>query len=127
MQLYRQIFLKAAQEAGEWIRRLCEAGYTVILFGSRARGDARIDSDWDLLVVGKDPPPEPPHDLVQVVFLKPEDIEPQIEKFNTLVIDALYEGKLICGPKDLYHKWRETTLRKTANYAKTPQGWLPRP
>jgi len=77
--------------------------------------------------VGKDPPPKPPHDLVQVVFLKPEDVEPQIEKFNTLVIDALYEGKLICGPEDLYHKWREATLRKTANYVKTPQGWLPRP
>jgi predicted nucleotidyltransferase len=31
----------------------------VALFGSRARGDARPDSDWDLLVVARDLPASP--------------------------------------------------------------------
>lgn len=30
---------------------LSDATATVILFGSRARGDAEIDSDWDFLVL----------------------------------------------------------------------------
>jgi predicted nucleotidyltransferase len=30
----------------------------VVLFGSRARGDARPDSDWDLLVVARNLPPQ---------------------------------------------------------------------
>jgi predicted nucleotidyltransferase len=31
-----------------------DSGAKVILFGSRARGDARKDSDWDILILIKD-------------------------------------------------------------------------
>lgn len=43
----------------EIIRRIVETSHPekVILFGSRARGDARLDSDIDLLVVANDPQP----------------------------------------------------------------------
>ncbi len=37
----------------EEIRNLDPAA-KVILFGSRARGDARLDSDWDILILVKD-------------------------------------------------------------------------
>jgi len=124
--LYRQIFIKAAQEAEAWIRRLCEHEYFVVLFGSRARGEARIDSDWDLLVIGEEPPFEPPHDLVQMVFLRPNEVEVEIERFNTLVIDALYEGKLICGSEELFRRWREVVLKRVMEYVKTREGWFKR-
>ncbi|MGB9705661.1 MAG: nucleotidyltransferase domain-containing protein, partial [Pyrobaculum sp.] len=48
----RKLFLKSHAEVEEWIKSLCAGGYTVVLFGSRARGEARIDSDWDLVVIG---------------------------------------------------------------------------
>lgn len=40
--MFREAFLAAHTEAERWIRELCARGYTVILFGSRARGEERI-------------------------------------------------------------------------------------
>ncbi|MEB3759506.1 MAG: nucleotidyltransferase domain-containing protein [Desulfurococcales archaeon] len=44
LDLIRQIILEEASRLGIGVER-------IILFGSRARGDAREDSDWDILVV----------------------------------------------------------------------------
>ncbi|MBP1448778.1 MAG: nucleotidyltransferase domain-containing protein [Thermoproteus sp.] len=122
--LFRRLFVEETKEIAAWIRALCEAGYLVVLFGSRARGEARIDSDWDLLVVGEAPPPEPPNDLAQVVYLRQEEVEGEIERFNTLAVDAFYEGKLVCGPQELFQRWRELVRRRTAGYIKTRDGWF---
>ena len=40
-------------------KALGERLVAVVLFGSRARGDARADSDWDLLVLADDLPQNP--------------------------------------------------------------------
>ncbi len=122
--LFRRAFIEAIKEVVGWIRGLCGAGYLVVVFGSRARGEARIYSDWDLLVVGEGPPPDPPNDLVHLVFLRPGEVEEEIEKFNTLIIDALLEGKQICGPRKPFEQWRETALRRTTGYVKTREGWF---
>ena len=46
-----------AQQVAEVIRaHVPEA--QVILYGSRARGDAQPDSDWDVLIVTQDPVPK---------------------------------------------------------------------
>jgi len=45
--------LELNRTLSDMVMRMCKAGSPkkIILFGSRARGDARIDSDIDLLVV----------------------------------------------------------------------------
>lgn len=39
------------QEIGKTARNVAPTAKRILLFGSRARGDAREDSDWDVLVL----------------------------------------------------------------------------
>ena len=112
------------REIEEWIRRLCNEGYTVVLFGSRARGEARIDSDWDLVIIGSKPPAEPPNDLAQVHYANEEFAEREIMNFNTIFLDAFYEGKLLCGDQAVFNRLRSLVLNVTKGFIKTKDGWV---
>ena len=97
----------------------------MVLFGSRARGEARIDSDWDLVVVGERPPPEPPHDLVQAHFATADEARRLIAQFNTLFVDAFFEGVLLCGDEGLFQELKARAAEATRGYVKTREGWIP--
>ena len=120
----REVFLEMHREVEEWIRRLCSEGYTVVLFGSRARGEARIDSDWDLVIIGSKPPTEPPNDLAQVHYANEEFAEREVMSFNTIFLDAFYEGKLICGDQAVFNRLRSLVLNVTKGFMKTEDGWV---
>jgi len=56
----------------------------VILFGSRARGDAREDSDWDFLVLLKNPLSSKEEDLIRNTIYR---IELEVDEIITPVIE----------------------------------------
>ncbi|MGC9117974.1 MAG: nucleotidyltransferase domain-containing protein [Thermoproteus sp.] len=122
--MFRRILLESHAEIEEWIKSLCARGYTVVLFGSRARGGARIDSDWDLVVLGDAPPGEPPNDLAQVHYATPQAVAGEIARFNTIFVDAFYEGRLICGDAQLFQTLKELAARRTQGMVKTQLGWI---
>lgn len=93
----------------EMVRRLVEAidPDRIILFGSRARGDARPDSDVDLLVI-KDSD-EPPHRRVipayralgglsvpkDIIWRTPDEVEEWSGARNYVATRALREGRVL--------------------------------
>jgi len=118
--------LRAHERVIEWVEELCEGGYTVVLFGSRARGEARIDSDWDLVIIGGEPPGDPPTDLVQAHFATPGEAEELIRGFNTVFVDAFVEGRLICGDSALFARLSELAREIVNGFVRTSIGWVRR-
>ena len=121
--LWRRVFEELGREVEEWVGELCKSGFTVVLFGSRARGTARIDSDWDLLVVGP-ARPEPPNDIAQVHFFPSlDEVAREVDRLNTVVVDALLEGRVLCDHHGI------TSLVERARHivgglVKTELGWV---
>ncbi len=91
------------------VRRIVETAQPekVVLFGSRARGDARDNSDYDFLVIQDSS--EPPHrrevplylalaDVhlpVEVVVYTPEEVNEWSEVPQAFVATALREGRVV--------------------------------
>ena len=91
------------------VRRLLTVGapYKIVLFGSRARGDARADSDLDLLIIEASDLPRykrSPRYLRALVGLfpakdvmvwTPEEVEAWAEVPQAFITTALREGKTL--------------------------------
>jgi predicted nucleotidyltransferase len=96
------------QQMVEALRAVSEPD-RVILFGSRARGDARTDSDYDLLIVQSAPPGvsrwQQLRSLRQalrrfpiakdLLLFRPAEFEYWRESLNHVVGRALREGRLL--------------------------------
>lgn len=91
-----------------------------VLFGSRARGDAQAESDWDLLVIARDLPDRPfdrqlalnelvlgTADAVSVLAKTPEEFESHLP---SLYLDIATDGQVIYDPTG-YAAARLQTLR----------------
>ncbi len=101
--------MKAEELLNTIVRRIVETAQPekIVLFGSRARGDARKNSDYDFLVI-KDSV-EPPHrrevplylalaDVhvpIEVVVYTPEEVNDWREVPQAFVTTALREGRVV--------------------------------
>lgn len=120
LELYKQ----EEEEFKEYVSYLCEKNYTVILFGSRARGDHKVYSDYDVLVIGDEFPKFPPTDAIEVHFYRKERLEKEVKDFNTVVIDAFYEGKVLCDNLNIYEEMRRKVLDRVKNLKRVKDGWV---
>ncbi len=91
------------------IRRIVQTARPekVILFGSRARGDARPDSDFDILVIQQSPEPGYRRDAaiylalaglnapVDVITYTPEEVTDWSAVPTAFITTALREGKVV--------------------------------
>lgn len=119
-----EIYKEEEMQFKEYVAYLCNNNFTVILFGSRARGDFKIYSDYDLLVIGEELPRFPPTDAIELHFYKRERIDKEIAEFNTVVIDAFYEGKLPCDKLNIYEDKRKKVLERVKGLKRVRDGWI---
>jgi predicted nucleotidyltransferase len=85
----------------------------IILFGSRAWGRPHKDSDYDLLIVKKNPPrkdrSEPIHELffprdfsMDVMVLSPQEVKRSLDdEYNYFIRKIFKTGKTLYGRKKL--------------------------
>lgn len=88
--------LRSETEAllGEVLKEASSVGATLILFGSRARGDHSLMSDYDLLAIYRDMPVKGGGIIVNVFNLKLEELEEEAYR-SPLVLSALLTGRVV--------------------------------
>ncbi len=111
----------------------------VVLFGSRARGDARADSDWDLLVLLRDLPRSPLQRsqlvldalparwryLVRPLVLTPEE---WFRRVPPIALDIAWEGLVLHDAQGRVtrglHSLRAQMEAAGLQRKRTAEGWL---
>ncbi|MEM0349910.1 MAG: nucleotidyltransferase domain-containing protein [Candidatus Caldarchaeum sp.] len=106
---------------------LCGDSFLVILFGSRARGEETPLSDYDLLVIRE-------HGGDRVVLKWPaqifsytvDEVFEELRRLNTLVLDAVLEGRFLCGDAQLFERLRKEaeTIVEKRRLRKAENGWV---
>ncbi|HUY00555.1 MAG TPA: nucleotidyltransferase domain-containing protein [Candidatus Deferrimicrobium sp.] len=103
--------------------------HAVILFGSRAKGDAKFYSDFDLVIIGDFKIPfferikwvlwETPSVPVDVFCYTPEEFDKMFNSYHLTAIDAIGEGLVLFGQdfvqpyKIKYQEFVQHGMRKT--------------
>jgi len=83
----------------EYLRRLGEEPVTVILFGSRARGDYNLLSDYDPLIIYRERRAPKPHELglslnAQCFLVHESELRKRAYDSSVVIADLL-EGRIL--------------------------------
>jgi len=121
---FRETILMTLSPVIESLRTgLGENLLALILFGSRARGEARPDSDWDLLVIAENLPDSPWHRQKQILALLPQTWRHQVNilaytssewfaRVTSLALDIALDGIVLYDNTHALLPARLSALRK---------------
>ena len=100
---------------------------TLLLFGSRAKGEATPLSDYDLLMVVEEPTEIEAPPFIQLSIIDVRELEVEIRRFNTLVVDAVIEGIVLHDGLGIYEEMKRIVRREIARrkVKKDGRGWIP--
>lgn len=131
----RETNFKLPEDIRDYVERLAERinPKAIILFGSMARGEAHIQSDYDLMVIASDLPRDfwERQDLlwqekplsVDIIGLTPDEVIAHINR--GLILDALLEGIVVYGGAASLRLEAERYIRDQ-NLQRTPNGYFHR-
>ena len=102
-------FERESDLMNEIVRRILDVMHPlkIVLFGSRARGNPRLDSDIDLLIIADSDQPRPRRSAIlygalsdilipmDIVVYTPQEVEEWSQVRQAFVTTALREGKVL--------------------------------
>jgi len=107
---------------------------TIILFGSRARGEYSAFSDTDILIILEESSLETLEEIIKMAY-EADLVSPEIHLFeknwvienfesNTVLLDAVYEGKVLVDKLNIIKELKERLdeLLKS-EWTKERDGW----
>ncbi len=114
----------------EYVKSTYDSDVTLVLFGSRARGDYNMLSDYDTLILCSDEVYARLRRLkptgVQLFHINPDKLDEAVALFNTILVDAVVEGVLLHDGLNLWDRVRERVFSEISRrgVGKTDIGWV---
>jgi predicted nucleotidyltransferase len=132
MQRYYEAIREMHEEWGEKFKAFIDGlkgkELCVILFGSKAKGEDNLLSDFDLLIITKDKEDltlniDFPADLFCYTL---EDCLKEIENRNTILLDALTQGKALFDSIDVFNFLKNEVkfVVERSGLIRCEAGWL---
>jgi len=134
MQRYYEVIQEMHDEWEEkfkaFIEGLKRKGMCVILFGSKAKGEDNLLSDFDMVIIARDKEKEDlalkidfPADLF---CYTPEDCLREIRNKNTILLDAFTLGKVMLDEIDVFNFLKNEVEKvvERSGLIRCEQGWL---